>query len=342
MSADFPGRITDPTGLSLPVVAQALAARGRLTIQFSGPQAYSPNLLDGLNAICAALPDTLEVRFFGHPLTSFDARVLRRLPAVKSLSLGGLIRIAHEDEIAGLAHLRHLAFEVFEFSRPDFLHTLDLGPLNTLSLGETRKRDFDLAALASAKALKSLWVQGHSRGFDTLAQLTRLESLHLGSIGARQKLDVIAALPRLKRLTLLLGGREDVAELSSSTVESLQILRVKRLGGLGDLSRFPALRALRVEDQLQLESLDLSGARLEQLHVFNCKTLRALPGLADQDQLQAVFLSQTALDMDALRDFAWPGSLRSILLLTSRLKWNEATAAGFAAQGKTKQTYWWL
>jgi hypothetical protein len=335
------GLVENPQFLTLSEVGEALSHCGKLVIQFSRPDAYSPDLLRRLNEICGQLPGTLKVRFYGHYGTIFDAAILRHLPAVKNLSLDCLSDIENEDAIANLSQLRSLTFGVFEYSRPDILNRLDLSALTALSLLENRKRDFDLAPLATATALTELNLQGHCKGFATLANLAALESLHLGSIASKQSLEMIGNVPSLKRLTLQLGGRERFDELSSNTLETLQILRVKGLTTLGDLSRFPVLRGLQVEDQVQLNFLDLEGTKLHRLHLFNCKTLGQLAGLDDQDQLKWVFISKTALKMDALRDRDWPESLRKIRLLSSGQKWNEATAAAFAKRGVMEQVCWW-
>lgn len=336
------GRVNNPQTIDAAAVQQALSDEGTLVIQFSDPAAYAPDLLASLNAICAQAPDALQIRFYGHYGSGFDAANLRHLPAVKNLTLDCLTRINNEDTVAQLPHLRRFGFGVFEYSRPDFLSRLDLTALTALSLGETRRRDFDLKPLATAKALTELRLQGHSLGMAAIAALPALQDLHLGSIAAKQTLEMIGSIANLRKLTLLLGGRSNLDEMSSKTLEHLDILRVKGLASLGNLARFPALRALRVEDQLQMASLDLTPAHLERLQIYNCKTLRELAGLDLQIGLQTLFISQTALDMDALRDRAWPASLQRIRLMTSRQKWNTATAALFASKGLSEQAYFWF
>lgn len=334
------GRLNDPTALTLATVTKGLAQRGTCVVQFSRPEAYTPTLLADIDAICAQVPDTLQVRFYGHYGTAFDAAILRHLPHVKNLSLDCLMRIENETTLGSLAHLRKLTFGVFEYDRPELLAGLDLSRLTALGVLETRKRNIDLAPLATASRLKSLHLIGQSRGIDAVGSLSGLETLHLGSLPAKQPLTALNALPALRHLVLVLGGRNTLDDLSSPTLETLQVLRVKGVTSLGDIRRFPALHGLRIEDQVQLDSLDLSGVTLDRLHLYNCKTLCRLDGLNSQSRLQSVFISRTALDMDALRDRAWPGTLQNIRLFTSRHKWNSATAARFAAMGIADQAFW--
>jgi hypothetical protein len=95
----------------------------------------------------------------------------------------------------------------------------------------------------------------------------------------------------------------------------------------------PALSALRIEDQLQLSRLDLSGAQLERLWLFNCRKLAELPGLDMQDRLREFRAAEVALDLNALRDRDWPTTMRSVGLFTGSRKWNDATEASLTARG---------
>lgn len=267
--------------------------------------------------------------------------MLRHLPEVQNLAVDCLLRIENEDEIGKLPKLESLSFGVFELDRPDFLHSLNLGQLTRLTLSETRKRNIDLAPLGQCPLLAELFVNGHAKGIAAIAGLPSLRKLTLSAFAKSNGLDFVAAITSLTQLTLLLGGRPQLDDLESATVEMLQILRVRGLESLGDLSRFPALNALRVEDQLQITALDLSGANLERLWLYNCKNLSSLHGLYRQERLREFFASRVALDMDALRDRAWPPSTTSVQLFAGGKKWNDATKALLAARGLDgKRAYW--
>lgn len=165
---------------------------------------------------------------------------------------------------------------------------------------------------------------------------------HLECLGKSNGLDFIASKPSLEDLTLILGGHQDLADLESDTLQVLQVLRVRGVETLGDLSRLPALTALRVEDQLKITDLDLSGANLERLWLYNCKNLASLPGLENQKRLREFFASKVALDMEALRDRAWPPSTQSVQLFANRKKWNDTTKAQLAARGLDGKRAYWL
>ncbi|WP_206241237.1 leucine-rich repeat domain-containing protein [Novosphingobium terrae] len=335
------GRIDNPASISADGIAQACAQHGELTLQFSRADAYDPAKLAALNEACRLAGEALCVRFYGHYGDQFDAAWLRHLPEVRTLSVDCLTQIVHEEEIGRLPRLTRLSFGVFELNRPDLLETLDLARLKGLTLVENRKRNVDLSPLARATSLTQLFIHGHSKGIGAIASLPDLRRLTLSAYAKSNGLGFIADLPQLEALTLILGGRATIDDLSSQTLGMLQILRLRGLATLGDLSRFPALTALRVEDQLQLLQLDLNGAQLERLSLFNCRKLAALPGLESQQRLREFSVFGTMLDLDALRDRDWPATARSIRLNGASKAWNEDARQRLAAKGLNEQQELW-
>lgn len=334
-------RVSDPQVISPVEIAEAANTRDRMVIQFSNPDAYSPRLLQDLNEACRLAGARVQARFYGHYGTCFDAAVLRNLPDVQDLAVDCLSHIKNVDEIGRLPKLRSLSMGVFELDRVDFLQSLQLGQLTRLTLSETRKRNIDVAPLSQCRSLAELFVHGHAKGIAGIADLPALRKLTLSAFAKSNSLDFVAAIPSLAQLTLILGGRPHLDDLASATVEMLQILRVRGLETLGELSRFPSLTALRVEDQLQITGLDLGGANLERLWLFNCKNLSVLHSLNTQGQLREFFASGVALNMDALRDRDWPRSATSVQLSTGSKRWNDAARSRLAARGLAgKNSYW--
>lgn len=334
-------RVTNPATLSPIEILEFCEKHGQLVVQFSSPEAYNPTILGLLNDACRVAQDRLQVRFYGHYGTQFDAAFLRHVSEARDLAVDCLSEIIHEDEVGRLPKLKRLSFGVFGLDRPDFLNTIELGQLERLVLIENRKRNIDLAPLARCGSLSELFVNGHSKGIAAIASLHRLQKLTLSAYAKAHPLEFIAAIPTLKNLTLILGGRTDVDDLSSATIETLQILRVRGVATLGDLSRLPALSALRIEDQLQLARLDLTGARLERLSLFNCKNLAELPGLEMQDRLREFRASQVALDLNILRDRDWPPNTRTVGLFSGSRKWNDDANARLTARGLGKKGDLW-
>lgn len=335
------GRVTDPQMISPVALADTAQAHGRIVIQFSEPDAYSPRLLRDLNEACRLSGSRIQARFYGHYGTRFDAAVLRNLPAVKDLAVDSLTHIENEDEIGRLPELESLSLGVFELDRADILQTLNLGQIKRLALSETRKRNIDLAPLGQCHSLSELFINGHAKGIEATAGLPPLRKLWLSAFAKSNGLDFVAAIPALSQLTLILGGRSRLDDLASATVDLLQILRVRGLETLGDLSRFPALTALRVEDQLQITDINLNGAELERLWLDNCKHLSSLPGLDRQTRLREFSASRVALDMDALRDRNWPPTATSVRLFAGAKKWNDEARRQLAGRGLDGKTSHW-
>ncbi|GLS06016.1 hypothetical protein GCM10007860_31810 [Chitiniphilus shinanonensis] len=336
------GRVTNPKILSPMEVVATCRQRGQLVVQFSARHAYNPATLQALNEACKIAENCLQVRFFGHDGTPFDASVLRHLPDASDVAVDCLSMIVHEEEIGLLPKLKRLRLGVFKLSRPDFLHTIDVGRLEQLSLAENHKRNIDLSPLARCGSLTELFIQGHSKGIEVLAALPCLRKLTLSCYAKKHPLNFIEAIPNLRELTLLLGGRENLNDLSSTTIEMLQIVRVRGLSTLGDLSRLPSLAALSIEDQLQLLKLDLCSAKLLRLRLRNCKRLAEISGLEAQDRLQELFTYGVALDLNTLRDRDWPLATRSVRLVSGNRKWNEDTKVRLAARGLGEDSSgWW-
>jgi hypothetical protein len=334
-------RINDPIAISPMELVDACAKNGPLVVQFSRADAYTPTILASLNEACALTKDRLQVRFYGHYGSHFDAAFLRHLPEVRDLALDCLTGIVNEDEVGRLHNLTRLSFGVFEFDRPDFFNTIEIDRLERLILIENRKRNFDLNPLARCRSVRELFINGHSKGIKAITGLPHLQKLSLGAYAKNNPLDFISDIPALKALTLILGGRADIDDMSSTTLETLQILRVRALSTLGDLSRFPLLSALRVEDQLQLVRLDLTGASLERLWLYNCKKLAELPGLDKQERLREFRASVVALDMNALRDRDWPQTAASISLFSGSKKWNDDASAQLTERGLGQKGELW-
>ena len=97
--------------------------------------------------------------------------------------------------------------------------------------------------------------------------------LSLGHISKKQKLGFVSKIRSLRRLVIILGGREDISEIQHDSLEELEILRVLGFNNIESVDSFPSLRSLAIEDQIRLESIRFSPSNrnLESLRIFNCK-----------------------------------------------------------------------
>ena len=326
-------RIFDPVTIDADKIRKIVEADHLPIIQFSAPT-YSAELLRDINRLCVEFDRRIEVRFFAHGRGGFDAAILKHLRDVQRLSLDTLMEIRNEACLGELEHLRRLHFAVYRFTDRAFLARLgNLSQLTHLTIGENAKRDLDLAPLTAAKQLKQLFLVGQHRGIEALADLPQLKHLGLSKTAKQQRLGFVSSIARLRSLFLILGGRTSIDEIHHAGLEDLKIIWVRGLESLDDLTRFPSLHRLQIEDQLQLRTIDLACPQLEDLILHNCKNLERLDGLRDLTQLRCFQVSRTKLDLDALLEYPWPPSLRVCSLSAGSRQWNEAARARLNARG---------
>jgi hypothetical protein len=317
-------RFTDVTEFSDSTLAQIECdvAKGHVSvIQFSQP-IYTPYILARIDDIAHQYGESIQVRFYGHYKKVFDARILKSLTNVRHLAVDSLTQIENADVISELPELETLVFGIYEFNAPDFLNTLPLTRLKRLTLMENKKRNLDLRSLESAMNLQELFIEGHSKNIETLSQLKNLSQLVLRSCNAKVSLAFIKRMERLTTLQLILGGRVDLADLESQTLETLEIVQVKGLEKLDGLHKFSSLSALRIEDQPLLQSVDVTALSLRRLTITNCKNLSNVIGLNEQNKLEELFVARTALQVETMFEEPWPQSLRCLGLFGKNAKWN--------------------
>ncbi|MGN6819611.1 MAG: hypothetical protein ACTHJR_13165 [Sphingomonas sp.] len=228
----------------------------------------------------------MQVRFYGHYSGPFDAAVLEHLPDIRALLVDCLQDIANPEWLERLDHLEYLSLGVFKWNDPSILSKLKIAKLRWLLLSDNAKRNIDLGPLEQCRDLETLSLVGHTRNIEVITTLPRLTDLFLSGMPKHRDLAFLARLTALRSLRLWFGSRASIEELSHPTLIDFEICRVRGLETLGPLDRFPALERLRVEDQLQLESISLGGAALRDISLINCKNLIQLPGLDDLSNLQ--------------------------------------------------------
>lgn len=326
-------RINDPTEVTEADVQRLLDdGRQSVIVQFSKPGTPTA-LLRRVNDLCTVFRDALDVRFYGFYGEVFDGDILAEIPAVQRLTLDCLPAIRNEDRIRTLTSLSTLGFGVFHFDRPDVLSAFPMDQLRALNLGPTAKNNINLARVTMGGALEELLVCGHTRNISAIGRLPRLCSLHLTSLSRRQELGFVSDLKSLSRLELTLGGRTSFDEIRLTALESLALIRVQGLEDVGDLGRFPNLRRLQIEDQPRLTAVNLAAPRLEEISIWNCKSLKTLEGLCDLNDLHHLRLGLTGLDLEALAHSDWPRSLEVLALWSGKTRGDKDLRAVLDGRG---------
>jgi hypothetical protein len=99
---------------------------------------------------------------------------------------------------------------------------------------------------------------------------------------------------------MMLGGRQDFKDLAHPGIVYLEVIRVRGLSEI-DIELFPNVEKLRIEDQLQISTLNVTnGPHLRWLSMANCKTLHHLQGIGSAERLESLLLSRTAIEPESL------------------------------------------
>jgi hypothetical protein len=240
-------RIQNPRSIDRAAIEEQIASGNRVILQFDG-RSYTPELLKKINNLCGELGKNLEVRFYSHINSQFDASILQFLPQVESLWLDCLLEASNLSALTGLENLRRLSFGIYRLDHPNILESLHLQNLELLGINKTAKANIDLAAVGTCKALTEVYLNGHTRNIECLAELPALRMLSLGQISKKQKLGFVSKIRSLRRLVVILGGRENISEIQHDSLEELEILRVLGFNNIDSVDGFPSLRSLVIED----------------------------------------------------------------------------------------------
>ena len=290
-------------------------------------------MLAEINNLCLAHRAKIEVRFFGHYQSEFDAQILAQIPDVVHLSVDSLRKIRNVKQISCLKKVCYLSFGVFEFDQPEILEMLPLDRLKQFSILENRKPNIDLALLTNCKQLDTLYVEGHTKNLEAISSLPGLSKVTLRAIPKSKKIEFLSACEKLVDLTLIFGGRQNLADFSHPNLESLSVIWVKGLEDLGPINRFPKLKNLVVEDQLRLHMIDVSATEITNLRICNCKNLDQVKGLSDLKNLKVFWIYKTKLPLEELMEFGWPISLEELGLYSQSQSWNKKFDERSAARG---------
>ena len=312
-------RINDPRKISSKEIQKIISEGKSPIIQFSD-NFYTPALLKKIDQLCKTFGGSLEVRFYGHYKTSFDATNLKYIPHVEKLSLDCLRYIENYNEIGNLDKLSSLSFGVYYFDDKEFLSKIKLSSLQHLCLGETHKKNINLSYLSECKNLEHLHIVGHIKNIQTVGDLQYLKKLTLGSIGKKQDLQFVNKLTSLEQLTLILGGRDSFCEVQNPELKKIEIIRVRGLSELGDLSRFKKLEYLHIEDQIKIQQIKFKSPlkSLSNLKVITCKNLSDIHEISMLPNLEQLRLATTNISSEELLSRDLPKKLDVFAIYTGK------------------------
>jgi Leucine-rich repeat (LRR) protein len=284
----------------------------QLTVQFSDKN-YTDAILSRLNELCAKYDTNFCVRFYGYYSSKiFDFEELRKIPNVKCLYVDCLTKAKNIQALSELANLKELSLGIYELEDTEVLRYDNLKNLISLSVGEAKTKALNLKYLENLTELKSLVIAGHNKNINSIEKLFRLEHLRLHAL-KNTALDFVNSLGKLKTLTLQLGGRENIREIGENEIEELKIIWVRGFSDIDNISNFKKLKKLWLEDNIKLSSIrfDQKFEYLEELSIFNCKTLSTLEGLENLTALKTLSVSRTNLDFEDILKQKLPKTLET-------------------------------
>jgi hypothetical protein len=195
------------------------------------------------------LPSQSGVVQFSSMLTDREfirlANWLRDYPQVTLRAFG-----SYDKSINNLEFLRFFSFHG-RFSADALYHSLKSlnglrylpENLEELEIGQT-KLNLDLSILERFRNLKTLYLEGQTKGISVLSRLTSLEDLTLRSISLPD-LSILLPLTNLLALDIKLGGTKNLSLLPEvGKHRYLELWMVKGLCDISSIGRLPNLRYL--------------------------------------------------------------------------------------------------
>lgn len=326
-------RIDNPTSIDRALIDNEIKSGNLVTVQFDD-RPYDDGILAELNELCLLYDEHLCIRFFGHYGSFFDCNTLLKIPNVKGLHVNCLQSAKNVSVLTQLQHLKSVSIGVFELQETEILSADNFKNLTELTVTDTKAKNINLEYLAHYKQLKSLRLVGHTRNIEAVGELATLESLFLTSM-KKIPLNFINRLKGLKNLSFMLGSRANIKEIERNNIENLEIVWVRGFNDLRNISNFPHLRTLKIEDEKHLPeiSFDTIFPHLKELKLINCKTLQSVNGLKNLQQLDTLVISRTGVDFDNFIQQELPETLKILGFYTLKAKTDSTIKAILKAKG---------
>lgn len=262
-------------------------AKNRRIVQIQCSEPVNDRVWGLLNEHFISARPNVMVRAYGGMSKSIDLKCLKQIPSVRHLSIDRFNDAKGLAAFGELQQLRSLTLGVYNL--PD-LSVLDLLPasLRSLSIDATRSKKPSLAHIGRFKSLRSLRVEGHSKGIEAVGELKWLESLTLRSI-TTPNLEFLRGLPKLKDLEIKLGGIRSFTGIEGkASIRYLELWQIRELRTIDVVSTLANLQNLYLQSLPHIKALpSLDGSEvLRRVIVNNLKGLRDFRALATAPALE--------------------------------------------------------
>lgn len=329
-------RIDDPTAIDTENIDREISTGNHIIVQFSD-HSYTDQKLSQLNKLCREHGDNIEIRFYGHYSSFFNFSELLKLDNVQHLSVDCLEAASNIVELTKLPNLKRLSLGVFNLADTEFLKYDNLKNLAELRLAPTKK-GLNLVYLQEYTSLKDLAITEHTKNIEAIGSLQQLACLSLNSI-KKASVEFVNKLYSLKKLSFLLGGRENINEIEQTEMEELTVNQVRGFNNVDSILKFDKLKRLSISNCIRLASVDFKGSAtmLNYLSIGNCKNLSSLTSLDSLIDLHLLRIYQTNLNFDNLLNQLLPHSLKAFAFYTTKQKVDEEIQAELKRRGYSER-----
>lgn len=326
-------RIDNPKNIDKNFVESELKLGKEVVLQFVD-KTYTDKILGDINELCSKFDESLCIRFYGHYSSKFDCSVLLKIPNVKCLYIDCLHRADNLQMLKELSNLKSLSIGIYELQDTEILNFDNFKNLTELIVTETKTKAFNLDYLRYFKKLKSLRIGGHTKNIDAVGELSELEFLSLNSV-KKVPVNFINKLKKLKTLNFILGGRDNLNEIEENEIENLEIVWVRGFNDLSCISKFPKLKTLKIEDEIQLPKVHFDNIfpDLTDIKILNCKTLETIIGIKNLPKLSSLIIYQTKVDFDNFMEQELPKELKYLGFHTTKSKIDKEIKAALESKG---------
>jgi protein phosphatase 1 regulatory subunit 7 len=316
-------RIDNPKFIDKEQIRKELSEGKHVIVQLHD-DIYTDKLLKDLDDLCIQYNDNFGIRFYGYYSNSFDCNTLLKIPNVKCLYVDCLLRAENVYALSQLKNLVKLNLGIYYIKELEILKYDNLKTLTSLFIGETSTKAFNLNYLREYQNLKSFGINGHTKNIEAIGEIKNLEELSLNSI-KKKAIPFVNKLKKLKSLTFILGGRENINEIEENNIENLEITWVHGFKDISNLSKFTGLKKLLIDRQKQLSSIHIEKemSHLIDLKILDCKTFNSLTGLENLTGLQQLRISGTQLDFNSVINQKLSPALKTFAFYTWKVKQDE-------------------
>ena len=275
------GRYSINSRISKSEIEKLLRIKNLKVIQFAGPAEKS--VWQNIETILLQVKPKVEIRVYGFYGEVCNLEFLEYIPSAENFSADCLMDAINIDKLTKLKNLKTLGVDIYNLENFEFLNSIS-SEIRELFIGRTRSRKPDLSPISRFKKLKYLYIEGHSKGIDAIAELAKLEKVVLRSI-SMENVNFLKFLKHLWSVEIKLGGIKNFEALEKMAgIKYLELWQIRKLANIDFISNMYDLQYLFLQSLPNIKKLPdfLENKKLRKIYLEN------LNGLSDLKSLEFV------------------------------------------------------